>query len=98
MKKTIKLTIYLIIFVAFFSCASPYTYENEHQYYLGIRAAMAKDQYSLATARIIELEKDFSNSRYLCELYNIQIAWKNDQKLDVREVEEKYQKKCLNKR
>lgn len=94
MNTTSLVAVFLILFFGA-SCAS--TYENEHQHYLGIKGAMAKDKYSVAVLDIIEFEKKYPNSKYLCELIPIHIAWRKDKDLDVKDIENRYHEKCESK-
>lgn len=89
-----NVTIFSILFLGI-SCAT--TYENEHQHYLGIKGAMARDRYSVAALDILEFEKRYPNSDYLCELLPIHIAWKKDKNLNSKDIETKYDKKCVKK-
>lgn len=77
----------IVILCSIVSCAT--TYKNDHQYYLAIKAAMAKDQYAGAVAKIINMKKQFPDSPYLCELLPIEIAWRKDHSYDT-ESQEKF--------
>lgn len=87
-----RIAIILIILTFFVSCAS--TYENEDQHYLGIKGAMVKDRYSVAVLEIMKFKEKYPNSRYLCELLPIQIAWRKDKGLDISENEKEFNEKC----
>ncbi|HXH75382.1 MAG TPA: hypothetical protein VNJ08_10485 [Bacteriovoracaceae bacterium] len=91
MKISSLLVMVLILFFGV-SCAS--TYENEHHHYLGIKGAMARDRYSVAVLDIIEFEKKYPNSKYLCELLPIHIAWRKDKDLEVKDIENRFHRKC----
>nr|BDT28440.1 hypothetical protein BHI3_19060 [Bacteriovorax sp. HI3] len=85
---------YLIISIFAFTCSCSTIYKNEHQHYLGIKSAMAKDRYSLAVKEIMEFKDKYPESNYLCELLPIQIAWKKDRNMDASKEESEFTVKC----
>ena len=87
--KVIKLAI-LLIFVL--SCST--VYQNEHQHYLGIKSILAREQYSLAVVEIIDFEKKYPESKNICELLAIHLAWKKDRGYSTEEIDKKYNDKC----
>lgn len=55
---------------------------------------MAKDRYSVAVVEIYKFEKLYPDSEYLCELYQIQVAWRSNMGYDADDIREKRKQKC----
>ncbi len=85
---------FILIVLLSSGCATPL---NEHNRYLKIKSLLAQEKYSGAGMEIFKLEKDYPQSEYLCELWNVQIAYfkdKNTAATFVKETEEKRNKRC----
>ncbi len=86
---------YIVTFILVSSCAT--TYQNEHQHYIGIKSHIEKDHYSLATLEIMKFQENYPNSRYICELYNFEIAVGRDRDFNdkfMTDIEKRYDNKC----
>ena len=96
MRKKFDLKILLLIFPYFFmSCVSGKLTEDER--YLLIKTDLANSRYSFASNKAREFEKDFPESRYLCELWNIQIAYYKEVNCcnyALKQAEENYKSRC----
>jgi hypothetical protein len=82
--------------ILFVGCATS-KIKTEHAHYLEIKSYVASQKPGLATNEIFIFEKNYPNSDYLCELWNIQIAFGNrvgfSEKF-LKETEEKRKTKC----
>ena len=88
--------ILLLVILVLTSCSSV-KYKNEHQHYIGIRSFIAKDRYSLAYLEIMKFQEKYPNSRYICELYNFEIAVAKDRDYSerhIKDIEKRYDNKC----
>lgn len=88
---------WLLLVLAFLVSCSSVKYENEHQHYIGIKSMIAKDHYSQAFLEIMKFQEIYPNSRYICELYNFEIAVGRDRdysKNYMTDIEKRYDNKC----
>lgn len=93
-----KIKIHVTFAIIALSVASCATTRNEHTQYLEIKSQLANERYSKATFEIMKFENDYPQSQYLCELWNVQIAYFKDLKSSaefVKKTEDKYNEKCL---
>jgi len=85
----------LMLSCLFIGCMSGRLTEDER--YLLIKSNLAQERYSAAANKAREFEKDFPNSRYLCELWNTQIAtYRKGNCCDffLKQAEDNYKSKC----
>jgi uncharacterized protein (DUF2344 family) len=88
----------ILVILLICSACSSVKYDNENQHYIGIKSLIAKDYYSKAILEIYDFQEKYPNSRYICELYNFEIAYEKDRDFSdkhIQKIEKLYNEKCL---
>lgn len=92
MKSIKKRLIVLVTAMLCGACAT--TQKSEDEYLQLINGALAQDRYSLAATKIMDFQKQYPNSKHICRVLPVLIAYKKNSGLKFSESENEYDQKC----